>query len=233
MRCVSVVLFALLGFGLSQASAADLPARYPTKAPAPTYYAPAFSWTGFYIGGNIGWGWTSGDGTIAFGGPAGPFSGDGDGFLGGIQAGYNWQSGAFVGGIELDFQGSGGDGDISGTAGGTTMTGSLKTPWFGTIRGRLGYAMDRWLLYVTGGAVYGKAELDGTLSTTGAFSSSVNYWTWTLGAGVEAALWDRWSTKLEYLYISTPDEFPAPPGTTSLDGDSDTHVVRLGLNYRF
>ena len=225
-------------FGLSQlAAAADLPtpyapSAYPTKAPPPAY-SPGFSWAGFYLGVNAGWGWSSGDGTIAFGGPSGTVSGSGNGFVGGIQGGYNWQMANFVFGVETDFQAGTGSGDLNATAGATTMTGELKTPWFGTIRGRVGYAMDRWLFYVTGGAAYGQAELDGTLSTTGSFSSSATYWTWTAGAGIETALWDRWTTKLEYLYVGSPNEFPVPPGTTALDGDLHAHLLRLGLNYRF
>jgi len=216
------------------ASAADLPARMPAKAPA--YVAPmAFSWTGFYLGGNIGWGWSSGDGTFYGLGPVGvPVSGDGNGLLGGVQVGYNWQTGPVVFGLETDFQGSSGSGDLNGSAGGVSVTGgTLKTPWFGTIRGRLGYAWDRWMLYVTGGGVYGHLDYDGTLSTTGAFSSSADYWTWTVGGGVEASLWDRSSAKLEYLYVGTPDSFPIPPGTATADGSINTSIVRVGLNYHF
>jgi len=187
-----------------------------------------------YLGLNAGWGWSSGDGTITIGGASGSISGSGDGFLGGIQAGYNWQAGSVVFGLETDFQGSAGKGDLNGSAGATTITsGELKTPWFGTIRGRIGYAWDRWMLYATGGAAYGKLTYDGTLSTTGAFSSSATYWTWTAGGGVETALWERWSAKLEYLYIGTPNNFPTPPGTTDLSGDVHTNIVRAGLNYRF
>ena len=80
---------------------------------------------------------------------------------------------------------------------------------------------------------FGSNSSTNTMSTTGAFSSSATYWTWTLGGGVEAALWDRWSMKLEYLYGHTPDTFPAPPGTTALDGNLHSNVVRAGLNYRF
>jgi outer membrane immunogenic protein len=160
-------------------------------------------------------------------GPVGvPVSGSGDGILGGLQVGYNWQTGAFVFGLETDIQASGGRGDLNGAAGGVSIVGgTLKTPWFGTIRGRLGYTWDRWMLYATGGGVYGHLDYDGTLSTTGTFSSSSDYWTWTAGGGVETALWDHWSAKLEYLYVSTPDSFPVPPGTTNVDGSASTNIV--------
>jgi outer membrane immunogenic protein len=210
------------------ANAADLlgmPAKAPTQ-----FYAPAFPWTGFYLGGNVGWGWSSGDGTLWVTGLGGvPLSSDGNGFQGGVQAGYNWQTGPFVVGLETDFQGSSGSGDINATG----LTGTLKNPWFGTIRGRLGYAQDNWLLYLTGGGLYGEANFDGTLATTGAFSSSTTYWSWTVGAGVETMLWDRWSAKLEYLYAGTPSDFPSPPGTVAVDGTINTNIVRVGVNYHF
>jgi outer membrane immunogenic protein len=159
-------------------------------------------------------------------------SGDGDGFLGGAQIGYNWQAGNIVFGVEADFQGSTGSGNVSGTAGPVAFTGDAKTPWFGTLRGRLGYAFDRNLIYITGGGVYGKNTLDGTLNTTGAFSSSTTFWSWTIGAGYEAMLWDRWSAKLEYLYVGSPDSAASPPGV-GISGDTDTHILRVGLNYHF
>jgi outer membrane immunogenic protein len=218
----------------SQALAADLPP--PAYKAAPQVYAPVvpvFSWTGFYIGGNAGWGWTDGDGTIAFGGPSGNFSGDGDGFLGGVQAGYNWQMGNWVFGLEADFQGSAGKGDVDGAAGGVTFNGTLKTPWFATARGRIGYAFGRSMIYGTGGAVYGHATYDGTSTLGGSFSESENFWTYAVGLGYETMLWDRWSVKLEYLYMGTPSDFPAPPGTSSMDGSSNTNIVRAGLNYHF
>jgi len=223
-----------LAFALSSAAqAADMPARMPTKAPPPVYAPPPFTWTGFYLGANAGWGWSSGDADITLGGATGTISGDGNGFLGGIQAGYNWQTGPLVLGLETDFQGSTGKGDLNGSAGATGISGSLKTPWFGTVRGRLGYAQDRWLFYVTGGAVYGELNYDGTLSTTGAFSASSTYWSWTVGGGIEAMLWDRWSGKIEYLYAGKPSDFPVPPGTTDLSGSVNNNIIRVGLNYHF
>jgi outer membrane immunogenic protein len=217
------------------ASAADIPMRQPPpEAMPPSYYVPIFTWTGFYIGGNAGYGWSKGDGNIGISGlGSGPFEGSGNGFLGGAQAGYNLQSGPWVFGAEVDFQGSTAKGDVTGSAGPASITAEAENPWFGTLRGRVGYAADRWLWYVTGGGVYGEAKLSGTVSGRGAFSSSATYWSWTAGAGVEYALWDRWSTKLEYLYVGTPSDTPVPPRTTGVGGDTTTNIVRAGLNYRF
>ena len=103
---------ALVVAATSPSLAADMPGPSPYyKSPPPAaIYAPAFSWTGFYIGGNAGWAWSKGDGTITLGGVPGTFSGDGNGFLGGVQAGYNWQLENWVFGLEADFQGGGGHG---------------------------------------------------------------------------------------------------------------------------
>jgi len=143
----------------------------------------------------------------------------------------NWQAGAFVYGIETDFQLSAGDGTVRG-AGPPALRANVDNEWFGTIRGRLGYAMDRWLLYVTGGGAYVHNKATGTFPAGVPFSSSETGWTWTVGGGVEWAMWQNWSAKLEYLYIAEPDDVPRPPGT-SVDGSADTHTIRVGVNYRF
>src|SRR5688572_14779607 len=104
IACVGLVIASVSGASM----AADLAPRPVGKAP---FYpaAPLFTWTGFYIGGNGGYGWGSGSGTVVFTtvapiGATGPVTGSGDGFFGGVQAGYNWQFGSFVLGAETDFQ---------------------------------------------------------------------------------------------------------------------------------
>lgn len=143
------------------------------------------------------------------------------------------RNGPWVFGVEVDFQGSTGEGNVTGVAGGNRLAMTAETPWFGTVRGRVGYAWDRTLWYVTGGALYGESELNGTVTGVGPFSSSETFWTWTVGGGVEWAIWDRWTAKVEYLYAGTPNNVPAIPRTTILDGSTDTHIVRTGLNFRF
>jgi outer membrane immunogenic protein len=221
----------VLTLATGAAFAADLPARMPVKAPA---YVPFYNWTGFYVGGNVGGVWSSGSGNTVAAGVPGTVSGSGSGVLGGIQAGYNWQTSNIVFGVETDIQGSSGRGSFTGINGGATTTGTARSPWFGTIRGRVGYAADRWLFYVTGGGVYGQNRISGTTVPAGvAFDASANYWAWTVGGGVETALWDRWTAKLEYLYIGNPSNAPTPPLTTISSGNTNTNIVRVGLNYRF
>jgi outer membrane immunogenic protein len=207
---------------------------------APAYVAPLFTWTGFYLGANLGYGWGDGNGTItnttlAPVGASGPISGSGDGILGGFQAGYNWQTGPVVFGLETDFQLSGAQGTVTGNAGPRVFRGTGKNEWFGTIRGRVGYAVDRWLFYVTGGGAYSHNKFSGNSTLAGVvtpFSSTATGWGWTVGGGVEAALVGNWSVKGEYLFLDTPDKIPTPAGTR-ISGNSNSHVIRLGVNYRF
>jgi outer membrane immunogenic protein len=225
---------ALVVSEIGAAAAADVvPLPPPLPPPLPVPMVRIFSWTGFYVGGNVGWDRTTGSGT--FNSPLGadPFTTPGGNvFLGGVQAGYNWQVGSFVLGGETDFQGTAGGGPISATAG-PTISGTAKMPWFGTVRGRVGYAVERVLIYATGGEAYGSSTWSGTVSSAGPFSSSATFTTWTAGGGVEMAFGDCWSAKLEYLYMGTPSSKPVVPTMTSGSGNAYTNIVRAGINYHF
>jgi outer membrane immunogenic protein len=197
------------------------------RAPVPQQ----FSWSGFYIGGNPGYGWTGASGTITTTIGTGSFSSSGNGFLGSAQAGYDWQAESIVFGVEADFQGTRASGSVNAVAG-PTINGTINTPWFGTVRGQIGYAADRVLLYATGGGVYGDSSLSGNVSTVGPFSNSTTFWSWTAGGGVEWAFYGCWSAKLEYLYVGSPSKFPSVPTVTE-NNNSNTNVVRAGINYHF
>ncbi len=209
----------------TSAKAADLAPRLYTKAPVVA--AVVYDWTGFYIGGNVGYSWgrerNNGDLTgtqtvvTSIGGvpfstvttPLAPLPLTGrsnvNGFIGGGQAGYNWQRGTWLFGLEADFQGSDerGRGDVCTVAGcplGTSIfTANYKLDWFGTARGRVGFLpTDRVLLYATGGLAYGRFSGDAPLLPLNWNSTRAG---WTVGAGVEAAIDHNWSVKLEYLYM--------------------------------
>ncbi len=238
MRRYSLVAVcgAMLVGSIGVASAADM-GPPPFEPPPPVVYAPMpqiFSWTGFYVGGNAGWGWTNTSGTFSTAAGTGSFSGTGNAFLGGVQAGYNWQTGPFVIGAEVDFQGTTASGSVNASAG-PAITSTEKLPWFGTLRGRVGYAADRILFYATAGGLYGDCSLSGTVPGVGSFSNSTTFWTWTAGAGVEWAFYGCWSAKFEYLYVGSPSKFPAVPTVTTvaLDNSSNTNLFRAGINYHF
>ena len=196
----------------------------PAYTPPP---APVYSWTGLYLGGNVGYGWgtAKGDATesttvLGLGTRTTTTSQSQNinGVIGGVQTGYNYQFGAWVWGFETDFQASGqkGGSTFNGIVGGPiavpfTVTTDHKIEWFGTARGRLGVLWGpNVLFYGTGGVAYGQvkdsAALNGSLAAAALTASAVTSFSdvkagWTAGAGVEAALGGGWSAKLEYLYI--------------------------------
>ena len=248
MRSISVALAAVATTALTQfAFAADLPVKAPARVIAPM----AYNWTGFYAGLNIGGSWGRQDNALVSSTGIVEFTNSDkiDGVIGGGQIGYNWQSNQWVFGIEADFQGSGQKGNGSffiPAVGGnlalvipsTSITYEEKLNWFGTVRGRLGYAFDRWLPYVTGGWAFGHGEINGS-RTTGAvntvFSGSEDYSGWTLGGGVEWAFANNWSAKAEYLYIDFGDgpTVPITTGVNVVSGKMTDNIVRIGVNYKF
>src|SRR5262245_10847900 len=135
----------------SFAQAADLPQSKPVYAPVPTAFT---YWTGFYIGGNVGYGWAAADTDLSVAGTTfASGTNNLNGVLGGAQLGYNWQTGPAVLGVEADFQFTGMKGTLqapscpAAVCGVTTSASyTQKLPWFGTVRGRLGYAQDSWLI---------------------------------------------------------------------------------------
>lgn len=215
-----VLAAALAVASLGAANAADLgrrPATMPTKAPA--YIAPIYNWSGFYAGinGGGGWGHASVSGPLATGGD---FNTSG-GLVGGTL-GMNYQVGQAVFGLEGDIDWTNLKGSAPCAVG---VSCEAKNNWLGTARGRIGYAFDRFLPYVTGGLAVGDVKT----SATGLGSTSSTKAGWTLGGGVEAAIAGPWTAKVEYLYVDLQNA-NAPAGSST---DFRTNVVRGGLNYRF
>jgi outer membrane immunogenic protein len=190
-------------------------------------------WEGFYAGLNAGGLWQTTNTSITENNTFGGFNGQGGGFIGGAQAGYNYLVGPVLLGGEVDFQGSTLTQSISGGAGPSFIGATSAIPWFSTFRGRAGYPLGSFMPYVTGGAVWGHQSLSGFDSISGPFSASNNFWTWTVGGGVEGKLTDQWSAKLEYLYMGTPDTPLSTPATTSINEHSVGNLLRVGLNYKF
>lgn len=215
MRTLTAIgaVLAVLGYATA-ASAADMPARNYTKAPP---MAPMFNWTGLYLGLNGGYGWVDAGGSSV------------GGFVGGGQIGYNWQGigSPLVLGLEADIQGA----DIDQTETIGAVTGTTRVKAFGTVRGRIGYAFDRAMIYATGGWAYTRTSLDLT-GPGGSISSSDWSSGWALGGGLEYAFMGPWSAKLEYLHVDSGDVTLTLAGVP-ITGNYDLNVVRAGLNYRF
>lgn len=214
-RFVSALMAATI-LSVGAASAADLPTKASMYSPA-----PVFSWAGFYVGLNAGYGWASTSITGATG------SSNLNGFVGGGQIGYNWQLGALVLGLEGDFQGTGQS--DSTTALGITV--EQKLPWFATARGRLGYSFGPWMLYATGGAAWVNYKLSASsLGVT--VSDNATRAAWTIGGGMEWMFMPSWSVKAEYLYLDTGTTTVTLFGTP-ISGRAKNSVARLGVNYHF
>jgi outer membrane immunogenic protein len=220
---------AALAIAASTANAADLPGRY---SPAPAYNAlPVFTWTGFYAGLNAGYGWNVGD--SRYYDPAFRNGKRSGGFVGGAQAGYNYQFGMFVGGLETDLQYAAVGN--KGASYGTTYYPGDSDGFFGTIRARAGVAFDRALVYGTGGFAYGDIGGNRGYDTLlGYHSGDEINWGWTLGGGVEYAITNNFTAKVEGLYVDldTKDNYTLG-GRVNVDRDAEFGVLRAGVNYKF
>jgi outer membrane immunogenic protein len=208
---------------MAAAQAADIPRRQamPTKAPA---YTPPYNWTGAYVGlnGGVGWGhsdWTAATGTGGIDTSSGVVGG---------TLGYNWQAGQTVFGVEGDVDWS----NIRGSTTAAPCTTSCETrnDWLATARGRIGYAFNRVMPYVTAGAAFGNIKA----IPSGFSGVNETRAGWTAGAGVEVGLVGPWSAKAEYLYTDLgKTNCPAGSCAVSTDVDFNTSLVRAGINYRF
>jgi outer membrane immunogenic protein len=230
------------------ASAADLYVKAPPPAPP---------WTGWYVGANGGYGWDAHVQNIdittapALGGyPAITNGTNAKGGFGGGQIGYNWQGVShLVIGIEADIEGSGikngfqndilnGFGDV--------LQANKSLDWFGTVRGRLGYAFGNALVYGTGGFAFGgvRNQLVDVLTVppTGTVTMQTNSTAtgYVVGAGIEYLIAPRWSLKAEYQYVnlgsntlSSPEVPPSGFIFSTNKIDNTFNTVRVGINYQF
>lgn len=219
--------FKLIGSGIAAlallatsftAEAADIP-RPIYKGP-PRSVVAYYNWTGFYAGINGGYAW----GESNF---FGAFDSSPKGFVIGGTLGYNYQVGSFVWGLEGDFDYA----DIKGDTACLGFVCETKSKWLATARGRLGYAFDRFLPYITGGAAFSDIEVSVPLL---GLSQSQTRTGWTVGGGLEYAFLGSWTAKIEYLYVDlgrAETTFTAPFVANNVDFKAN--VVRAGLNYKF
>jgi len=236
------------------AQAADMPLKAQM---APAY----FSWTGFYVGGNFGGGWSDASFSIT---PTGSWLGfpasipnliatdktlHPTSFMGGGQVGYNYQINNFVWGIEADIDSYQAKTTFIGGAIPTTSITAIsqgsQQHWLATVRGRLGIAWDRVLIYGTAGLAASDWDVNMHMTSGGAdavFLSDKTRTGWTAGGGFEVAAFGNWSIKGEYLYADLghatgSSVFPSPPNGAGFTHDHSVHLitqmVRFGINYHF
>lgn len=217
------------------AQAADMKVKKPVYKAPPPPVAVINDWSGFYVGGHVGYGWAN---TVSSGVSGLPFDVAGasvgvkpSGWLGGLQFGYNMAMQQFLLGLEVDFGYLG----ISGTSTVGTSFASVNYGWYSVIAGRLGLAMDTALVYVKGGFAMARIGNEAGLvgDATDFTSTSGTRTGYAIGGGLEYALSRQWSVKGEYLYMDFGDT-----RSGNLDGDTfnhanSLHTFKVGLNYRF
>jgi outer membrane immunogenic protein len=231
---------------VAPAFAADLPAQIPLKTPA-IVPNPYFTWTGCYLGGQVGGGWAHTE--IADVPPNNLLIGNGvvpgsltvntSGFLGGGQLGCNYQFATnWMVGIEGDIVAANLSGNGNSLLGVVTSI-DVKTNWVGSATGRVGYTWNRALFYLKGGAAWAGDKYRATDYLGSYLAASETRSGWTLGVGLEWAFANDWSAKLEYDYydfgnrsvnfVPVTSIFTATPESV----DQRIQTVKLGINYRF
>ena len=224
-------------------------ARIPTKGPVVA--AAAMNWTGFYIGAHLGGGWSNDRWSDPFGSTPGAFgffnvAGFGDtthatGPLGGGQIGYNVQSGQWVLGVEADASAADLRGENTCFSGLVGLNCQRIVDALGTVAGRLGYAWDRSLAYVKGGGAWTSStyNINGNTSvlTLGTGSTGITAWGWTVGGGIEYALTNNWTARIEYDHIEVPSTVVPFPTVALVNAQTISvrqwiDTVKLGVSYK-
>lgn len=211
-KLVIMAMASAFAFSMTGAvRAADAVRASPTPAPASAAEkAPLYVWSGPYAGAFADYGW---DGVDALGGKSAKGAG------GGAYGGYNWQVENYVFGVESDLGYSGANAAIAGL--------KADQGWFGSVRGRVGYALNPFMVYATGGVAASGMKLN-----TGASSDSNTHIGWTAGAGVEAAINDKVTGRIEYRYSDYGSKtYNVTPGPVSSGFDEQS--VRAGIGIKF
>ncbi|MGD9923992.1 MAG: outer membrane beta-barrel protein [Pseudorhodoplanes sp.] len=233
-----------------EAYAADMAVKY--AAPAPVI--PSYNWTGFYVGGHVGYGWgeTGATPTGIVGLLVDPFTTDNDSWFAGVTFGYNYQAGRIVLGFEgewswSDISGSSNTNFLFGLVPGATVTGTYQNNWMFTSATRLGVAFDTLLIYGKAGVAWANNDysVSASIPVIGFnYASTVSETEigWLIGGGIEWAFAGNWTMKVEGTYADfgqknrTFDGIPiAGLLTLPVNADIESHIstVKFGINYRF
>jgi outer membrane immunogenic protein len=214
------------------AQAADLPVA-PMTPTAPVVYAPqTYNWSGFYLGGHIG-------GAYSGSSWSDPITGTGNddfsswGFLGGAQVGANMQFNRLVLGVEGDFSWTNAKNSGRDSIGEALTT---SPQWTSTVTGRIGAAFNRLLVYGKGGLALAQDQSTLTDLAGNTATDSVLRTGWTVGAGLEYALDDNWSAKIEYDYLgfgSQTMNFTTPLESVNSSTSLNVQEIKAGINFRF
>jgi outer membrane immunogenic protein len=240
MRCLARQAFASgLGFAAAvafcaeAATAADLPLARAPVAPVASAPAAIYTWTGFYIGGQIGAGVGRSSWSDPLTGASNSFT-SGAGFLGGGQVGANYQWNVLVLGVEGDFNWTGMKGNGSDFLGEAIGTETQSTS---TIAGRVGAAFNRLLIYGKGGAAFARDRGTFTDLAGNIASSAFTRTGWTAGAGLEYGITTNWSAKIEYDYLSFGSQplnfMTATPTTYASRASLNAQEIKAGIYFRF
>jgi outer membrane immunogenic protein len=220
-----VAALALLATGVG-AQAADMPIKAPFYKGPLRSVVSYYNWTGFYLGANGGYGFGQSTWSLLPGTDIKP-----KGAVFGGTLGYNWQVGSIVYGLEGDFDWSGVKGSVVCAVGVVCETANT---WLARFRGRLVYALVRWLPYITAGGAYGYVRASVNVPVAGlTASSSSSQFGWTAGAGLEYALLGNWTAKLEYLYVDLGTFNTGWTLPVAYNIGFTENIFRAGLNYKF
>jgi outer membrane immunogenic protein len=221
----STMLFGLTGYALAADAIVE---EVAVEAPL------AFNWTGLYVGVHGGYSW--GDSDAGYDNPglaavAGPLSMEPDGGFGGVQVGYNYHGASnFVFGLEAAVAYADISDTIPDVLGGLGETIHSDTDFVGTFRGRAGYAMDRFLPFVTGGVAVAHTEVS---ASDGGIADDKTQVGWTAGVGLEVAIDEKWSVSAEYFYTDLGDETWFEGEAFSSTSESTSNSARVAVNLRF
>lgn len=221
MRTTRIIAFSIAMMAVPlTVLASDAPASRLAPVAHILAAAPAATWTGFYVGGQLGYSWGN-LGVVGL-----PVDIGTDGYFGGARLGFDYQipRSRFVAGLLAD-------GNV-GSVGGSTNAGGFSIPadadLNGSLRFRAGYAFDGFLLYATGGLSAVKHDV-----SVAGFSGSKTTFGWIAGAGIEAKLYEHWSIGLEYLYRGRTDDNLCLAPLACVPIKADAQEIVGFLNYRF